>query len=67
MMSKLVTEEEQAMSKQPFGFPDMSGWEKDHPGNTEWSCQWCGIYNASKPRCSECQTEEKFVAEKGNQ
>jgi hypothetical protein len=52
------------MSRQPFGFPDMSKWEKDHPGDTEWSCQWCGIYNASKPRCSECQTEEKVVAEK---
>ena len=31
-------------------FEDMSGWEKKHPGNNEYTCIWCGIYRAGKAR-----------------
>ena len=44
---------------QPCGFPDMTQWEKDHPGNIEYCCEYCGIYTAGKPRCNKCQGEEQ--------
>ena len=46
------------MSKQPFGFPDMTQWVKDHPGNIEFCCEFCGIYTAGEPRCNKCQGEK---------
>ena len=41
--------------QQPYGFPDMTAWMNQHPGSTEWSCEFCGIYTASKPRCNQCE------------
>jgi hypothetical protein len=33
----------------------MTAWMNQHPGSTEWSCEFCGIYTASKPRCNQCE------------
>lgn len=43
--------------KQPCGFPDVTDWIDKHPGHTEWACEFCGIYKASKPRCNHCQKD----------
>ena len=49
------------MSKQPCEFPDITQWEKDHPGDIEFCCEFCGIYVAGKPRCNRCQGEAPKV------
>ena len=36
------------------GYPDMSAWEADHKGTTEFICVFCGIYVASKACCNQC-------------
>ena len=28
---------------------------KNHPGNREFSCEFCGLYRASEPRCNICE------------
>ncbi len=38
-----------------YGFDCVCAWEKKNPGNVEYVCEFCGIYHASKPRCSECE------------
>ncbi len=38
-----------------FGFSDMTQWENNNPGNIQFSCEYCGIYTASKPRCGRCE------------
>jgi len=40
-----------------YGFEDMTQWEKDHPGDIEFTCEFCGIYTASEPRCNKCEKE----------
>lgn len=40
-----------------FGFDDMTEWEKKHPGTIEFSCEFCGLYTASKPRCNKCEKD----------
>jgi hypothetical protein len=34
-------------------------WAKNHPGDKEYSCQFCGIYQASEPRCNHCEENGK--------
>lgn len=50
------------MSKQPFGFPDMTQWEKQNPGNIEFCCEYCGIYTASEPRCNKCEGDSPVAS-----
>jgi hypothetical protein len=38
-----------------YGFNCSCDWEKIHPGTNEYSCEWCGLYTASKPRCNKCE------------
>jgi len=33
----------------------MCDWVKENSGDTEYTCEWCGIYTASKPRCNKCE------------
>lgn len=40
------------------GFDCMDEYEKNHPGNKKFFCEWCGIYTASEPRCNCCEEEE---------
>lgn len=38
-----------------FGFDCICDWVKMHPGNTNYYCEYCGCYRASKPRCNKCK------------
>jgi hypothetical protein len=40
-----------------FGFDCVCDWVKDHPGNIEYCCEFCGMYTAGKPRCNKCEAE----------
>jgi len=37
------------------GFPCSCEWEKQNPGNIQFSCEHCGIYEASRPKCNKCE------------
>jgi len=30
-------------------------WVKQNPGNTEFMCEFCGVYRAGKPMCNKCE------------
>jgi len=38
-----------------FGFNCVCEWVEKNPGGTEFVCEWCGIYRASKARCNRCE------------
>lgn len=38
-----------------LGFNCMCNWEKENPGNNDYSCNYCGLYTASKPQCNRCE------------
>ena len=40
-----------------WGFDCVCQWVKDHPGEIDYSCEYCGLYTASDQRCSECEAE----------
>ena len=40
-----------------YYFEDMTQWEKDNPGSNDYTCEFCGIYTASKARCNKCEKE----------
>ena len=40
-----------------FGFNCMCEWMRDNPGDIEFCCTYCGLYTASKARCSECEAD----------
>jgi hypothetical protein len=42
-----------------LGFDCVCEWVKQHPGDNEYTCNYCGLYNASKPRCHQCEQTER--------
>lgn len=36
-------------------FDDTSEWVKSHPGSISWTCEFCGLYEASIPQCNKCE------------
>lgn len=42
-----------------FGFDDMTQFEKENPGDIDFSCEYCGLYTASRPRCNKCEADEE--------
>lgn len=38
-----------------MGFDDTSEHEQKFPGDNEYTCEYCGLYNAGKPRCNRCE------------
>jgi hypothetical protein len=38
-----------------YGFNCVCEWVKKNPGSREFLCDFCGIYRASKQKCSECE------------
>jgi len=38
-----------------FGFPCVCEFVKRNPGNLTFSCEYCGLFTASKPRCNCCE------------
>jgi len=43
-----------------IGFECVCTWVKNHPGNREFSCEFCGLYRASEPRCNICEDTTCF-------
>jgi len=33
-------------------------WTEKHPGDNQYHCSHCGIYDAAKPKCNKCQLSE---------
>lgn len=49
-----------------MGFECICEWIETHPGTINFVCEYCGIYTASKPRCSQCETwTYNMVKERG--
>jgi len=42
-----------------MGFNCTCEWAREHKGNILFSCEFCGIYEASEPRCNKCEWEKK--------
>ena len=38
-----------------FGFDCVCSHIRDNPGVIEYTCEFCGIYKAGKPRCNKCK------------
>lgn len=38
-----------------WGFDCVCKHVADNPGDTHFSCEFCGLYTASKPRCNKCE------------
>jgi hypothetical protein len=39
-----------------LGFNCVCDHVKSHPGNTEYTCEFCGIYTASTPNCNKWES-----------
>lgn len=44
-----------------FGFDCVCDHVEQYPGSVKYSCEFCGIYEASIPRCSECEKCEEDI------
>lgn len=42
---------------QECGFDCTCHHSKMNPGRNKYSCEYCGIYTASNPRCSKCDND----------
>lgn len=40
-----------------FGFDCVCEHAEKNKGEIEFTCEFCGIYNASKPRCNKCEKD----------
>ena len=40
------------------GFECVCKWIKKHRGNVVYSCDVCGIYVASDPKCEQCEIDQ---------
>ena len=40
------------------GFPCSCDHEEKFPGTNQYSCEYCGIYEASQPRCNKCELDD---------
>lgn len=40
-----------------YGFDCVCDHVHKNPGDIEYSCEFCGIYSASKPRCNKCEPD----------
>jgi len=42
--------------QEQYGFDCVCEHVKNNPGNIEYTCEFCGIYTADRPRCNKCET-----------
>lgn len=42
-----------------MGFECICDFLARWPGNLDFTCEFCGVYTASRPRCNYCQQEEE--------
>lgn len=40
-----------------YGFDCTCDHVRNNPGDIEFSCEFCGIFTASAPRCNKCESE----------
>ena len=40
-----------------FHFDCTCDHSKKFPGDIQYTCEYCGIYTASKPKCNKCEAE----------
>jgi hypothetical protein len=40
-----------------LGFDCVCEWVKQNPGENDYTCEFCGLYSASKPKCNKCEKE----------
>jgi hypothetical protein len=40
-----------------MGFNCVCDWVEKNPGDIAYSCEFCGIYTAGKPRCNHCEED----------
>lgn len=38
-----------------FGFDCVCTHVNENPGDKNYSCEFCGLYVADKPRCNKCE------------
>lgn len=38
-----------------YGFDCVCDFVEAYPGDNEYTCQYCGIYKASRPKCNKCE------------
>lgn len=41
-----------------YGFDCVCEWIHAHPGDIQYTCEFCGIYVAGAPRCNKCEEDE---------
>ena len=39
------------------GFDCTCAWSAQHPGDNQYTCEFCGIYTADTPMCNKCEKE----------
>lgn len=44
-----------------YGFNCVCDHMEKNPGHNEYCCEFCGIYNASKPCCNKCECVTETV------
>ena len=42
-----------------YGFDCVCEHVREYPGENWYTCEWCGLYQASRPRCNQCEESEK--------
>lgn len=48
---------------QDLGLNCVCKWVADHPGTIQYSCEWCGLYAASRPQCDRCEEIQSHSGE----
>lgn len=60
-MKNAKDEKEDCICGNPhFGFNCVCDHVRNNPGNNDYLCEFCGLYSASKPRCSKCELSKDF-------
>ena len=50
----LEDEDECCCGNPEFGFRCSCKWVKEHPGDIDFNCSFCGLYTASEQKCNNC-------------
>lgn len=53
----MTKQEDHTCTNLKFGFNCVCEHEKQFLGDIEYSCEYCGLYTASKPHCNKCESE----------
>ena len=42
-----------------YGFDCVCEHVREYPGENWYTCEWCGLYQASRPRCNQCEDSDR--------